>query len=217
MLSRDPEALDDSVVSFDSFYSEDHSVVHQQYSSPASSTGERSDKSVIFIRNPDKSLGEGLRPGFEFPKRRIPTTQYDNDPIELYERHEGIFVMFLLSEFTLDIAVLAAQIVRPALVVSNPIGRLFPQLSPQQLYYSIAVIQLILFWGFYGSGYLAVSLKRQRWFNSFANVALLGLVWDALIVVLGSDGLAQFLLRAICLIYARYLQRLLIIGQLVPL
>ena len=184
-----------------------------------------SDKSVILVQNPDGSISEALRPGFEFPKRRLPVDSpldsdfgdLSSDPFFLYERHESVFLALLLGALTLDSAALVSQVLNPGRIIDEFLRKLFPRSEMSVLFWTAVSVQLAFLWVFYGAGLLALHWKRPRYFAIFADIALLGVASDVVIVLVAGQGMAVLLLRSLAWLYARFLRELLILNQLLPL
>ena len=183
-----------------------------------------SDKSVVLVQNPDGTISEALRPGFEFPKRRLPVEtpldsdfgDFSGDPFFLYERHESVFLSLLLAELTLDAAVLVSQVLNPTIITEDFLRKMFPRGDMVPLFWTTVAVQLAFLWVFYGAGLLALHWKRPRHFAIFSDLALLGVAGDTVIVLVTGQGLAVLLLRALAFLYSRFLRELLILNQLLP-
>ena len=184
-----------------------------------------SDKSVVLVRNPDGSMSEALRPGFEFPKRRLQLLEspldsdfgdFSGDPFFLYERHESVFLTLLLAELMLDAAALVTQVLNPGLVIEDFLRKLFPRGDMTVLFWTTISLQLGFLWWFYGAGLLALHWKRPRQFTIFSDLALIGVAGDTIFMLVTGQGLGALFLRALAFLYARFLRELLILNQLLP-
>ena len=178
-----------------------------------------SDASVVFVKNPDGSFSEGLRPGYEFPKQPLTpglSDYEDHDPMSIYERHEGLYFTLVLCELTLDAAALAAQLVHPELIGQGYLREgLILKGQKIPAFWIILSLKMLFLVLFYGSAVLAMQFQKPKFFGFFADVALFGIMGDACNFIISGTGLAELLLRCTAMVYGRFLRRLLVSGQLV--
>ena len=175
-----------------------------------------SDKSVIFVRNPDSSLSEGLKPGFQFPKRPVPVIEEATDPALLYERNEGVFLTLVFAEFFLDAASLFNHLIRPSFEAENFIkAHIFHKISMPEAFWFASTLQLLFVWWYYGTAFLAVVHQERKWYRVFTFWALVGVAVDVTSAFLGGEAFAQLVIRMLSFVYARTLHRILFYTQLV--
>lgn len=177
----------------------------------------------VFVQNPDGRLGCAVPPGSEallLPAPMSPRLQRIEvredgraatlELAEVLRCHQSGFLVCMLFQLSLEVA-LASAYLRHAEPAVQRVAAGYPQVQGPllwRLFWGMALCDLAYLAVYYGLGLSLFVHSSEVKYQRFAQVALLGVVVQVLVVYMSRLNILAFFCRLVCYAYARILRKL---------
>mmetsp|Transcript_114795 Transcript_114795/g.357559 ORF Transcript_114795/g.357559 Transcript_114795/m.357559 type:complete len:193 (+) Transcript_114795:230-808(+) len=168
----------------------------------------------VFVQNPDGSLAEGVPPGYEerappgTPRRRAADAfaAMSPDVVRVLARHETIFLCLLLLLLVVELTFEVIHIRYHEDAIFE-LCLVYPSLTRGAvlvLFWLVCATETIYDLAFFCLGVVAAFKSKQRLYQRFSTLALMGTLGQLPLAYLNRFNLLIFFLRFISYAFARF-------------
>mmetsp|Transcript_28210 Transcript_28210/g.67752 ORF Transcript_28210/g.67752 Transcript_28210/m.67752 type:complete len:232 (+) Transcript_28210:30-725(+) len=189
----------------------------------------------IFFENPDGSMAEGVPPGYkDVTPPRSPRGRGELDLLlfgtaasgpglfddisDLYDRHSRMFGVLLVTQLVVEVMFNTLYLMHRSRAIAQ-VHMIYPGVPMDTLwkiFWAVIGCEFLYMVVHYTAGIVALGTRRPRHYKTYVNVAVVGLIGQALLAYGNKFNLLVFLLRLVSYMSGKFLRHIAQALLLVP-